>query len=461
MAEFTMPSLGADMDSGTLLEWLVEPGQHVQRGDIVAVVDTAKSAIEVEVFDEGTVEELLVEEGTVVPVGTPLARISSPGSASGAEIMTADRDKRHPDEQGHPESPVEGEHGSGATPREHRPATGQPALPPVRHLAHTLGVDLEDVRGTGPGGAVTRQDVLGAVEAREHRGPPARHRASPLARRLAREHGVDLSVVSGTARLGAIRAADVMRAVEAAAAPPEATGADTGRAAPRAASAGEDRQLAMRQAIAVLMARSAREIPHYYLQTSIDFSTAQDWLRETNAARRPMDRVLPAALLLTAAARAAQDVPSMNGYWQDDRFQPSAEVNLGVAISLRGGGLVTPAIVDAGQLSVDEVMARLVDMVKRARRGRLRQTELTAGTITVTNLGDTGADLVHGVIYPPQVALLGFGRIRPRAWAVGDMLAVRPVVEATLAADHRASDGHTGGLLLKAVERYIARPEDL
>lgn len=466
MGEFTMPSLGADMDSGTLLEWLVAPGQQVRRGDIVAVVDTAKSAIEVEVFEEGIVEELLVGEGAVVPVGTPLARIRTTASEpSSPSLGGADSDGPEPDGSGsglgHVDDTVR---------RDHLPVPGQTALPPVRHLAHTLGLDLATVRGSGPGGAVTRRDVLRAAPAVAGRAPRERLRASPLARRLAREHGVDLAGVSGTAREGAIRAADVMRVVDGPAAPgpqgvdmaaptdePREIGGDDNERSGTTA----DRQLAMRRAIAGLMARSAREIPHYYLQSSIDFSAAREWLKDTNATRRPADRVLPAALLLAATARAAHDVPSMNGYWEDDRFQPSTVVNVGVAISLRGGGLVTPAIIDAGQASVDEVMLRLKDLVTRARRGRLRQTELTAGSITVTNLGDAGVDLVHGVIYPPQVALVGFGRVRARPWAVGDMLAVRPVVEATLAADHRASDGHTGGRLLKAVERYITRPEEL
>jgi pyruvate dehydrogenase E2 component (dihydrolipoamide acetyltransferase) len=209
------------------------------------------------------------------------------------------------------------------------------------------------------------------------------------------------------------------------------------------------------------MARSKREIPHYYLRTQIDLDPAMRWLRDANQRRPVGERLVPAALLLTAAARAAKQVPEVNGFWVDGGFRPTDAVHLGVAISLRGGGLVAPAIHDADTLAVDEIMARLRDLVERARSGHLRQSEMADPTLTVTNLGERGTDEVLGVIYPPQVALIGFGRVVDRPWAVDGMLAVRPVVTATLSADHRVSDGHRGSRYLALVEELMQRPEEL
>jgi pyruvate dehydrogenase E2 component (dihydrolipoamide acetyltransferase) len=185
------------------------------------------------------------------------------------------------------------------------------------------------------------------------------------------------------------------------------------------------------------------------------------WMAETNASRTPRERLLPAALLLKASALAARAVPDLNGFWVDDAFRPSDRVHLGTAISLRAGGLVAPAIHDADLLSVDEIMGRLRDLVSRARSGHLRASEMAEPTVTVTSLGDQGAEAVFGVIYPPQVALIGFGRIVERPWASGGMLGVRPVVTASLAADHRASDGHRGGLLLATIDHALREPEKL
>jgi pyruvate dehydrogenase E2 component (dihydrolipoamide acetyltransferase) len=217
----------------------------------------------------------------------------------------------------------------------------------------------------------------------------------------------------------------------------------------------------MRHAIGELMSRSKREIPHYYLQRQIDMSRALAWLAQENLARPVPERLVPAALLLSAVAGAAADTQAMNGFWVDGRLQPAGAVHLGVAISLRGGGLIAPALHDADKKTLSELMTGLRDLVTRARTGRLRSSEMSDPTITVTNLGEHGVDLVHGVIYPPQVALVGFGDIRERPWAEGGMVGSRPVVIATLAADHRASDGHSGARFLTVIERRLQRPEEL
>ncbi|MFF3517912.1 2-oxo acid dehydrogenase subunit E2 [Streptomyces sp. NPDC002573] len=444
MAEFTMPSLGADMDEGTLQEWLVQPGALVHKGDPVAVVETAKSLIEVECFETGTMGKVLVEPGTTVPVGTPLALIE-PTAAEPRRPEKAERSDRAVEEP-----PVRPAH------RRPRPPLG--AGPLIRHLAEQSGIDLETLHGSGPGGRVTRTDVEQAAAAATG-ARPSRVRATPLARRLAAELGVDLTAVFGTGRESAIRAADVRKAAPgpAAAAPPP--GHVTAPVRPSRPS--EDRAAAMRQAIAGLMARANRDIPHYYLATTVDMAAAMDWLHEHNRRSPVAERLVPAVLLLKAAALAAREVPELNGFWTDDHFTAGEGVHLGVAVALRGGGLVAPALHDAETLELPQLMTALKDLVTRARAGRLRGSEVSDSSITVTNLGDQGVEAVFGVIYPPQVALVGFGRVVDRPCAVDGLLGVRPVVTATLSADHRATDGAVGSRFLTAVDRLLQNPEQL
>jgi pyruvate dehydrogenase E2 component (dihydrolipoamide acetyltransferase) len=285
-------------------------------------------------------------------------------------------------------------------------------------------------------------------------------RAVPRARLRAAELGVDLSALTGTGPDGVVTVADVEAATTA---PPVAPAvrAQPVEAQPVEKPAAVDKAAAMRAAIAALMARSKKEIPHYYLQTTVDLSHALDWVRQRNEGRGVADRLVPAAVLLKATALAVRRVPEVNGFFVDGGFRPSEHVHLGVAVALRGGGLVAPALHDADAMPMDELMAALKDLVARARAGRLRGSEMSDPTITVTNLGDQGVELVHGVIYPPQVALVGFGRVVERPWAVDGMLTVRPVLTATLAADHRVTDGHRGGLFLAAIETLLQKPEEL
>jgi pyruvate dehydrogenase E2 component (dihydrolipoamide acetyltransferase) len=209
------------------------------------------------------------------------------------------------------------------------------------------------------------------------------------------------------------------------------------------------------------MERSNRDIPHYYLGLDINMEHTLDWLRAENKKRPVTERLLYSVLLLKATALAAHEVPEVNGYFSDGEFRPSNEVNVGVAISLREGGLVAPALLNAAEKPLSQLMAELQDLVKRARSGRLRASEMSSSSITVTNLGELGVDFVYGVIYPPQVALVGFGKIVERPWAENGMLGVKPVITTTLAADHRASDGHRGGMFLTTINRLLQEPEHL
>jgi pyruvate dehydrogenase E2 component (dihydrolipoamide acetyltransferase) len=465
--EFTMPSLGADMDEGKLVEWLVKPGDVIAKGDLVAVVETAKAAIEVECFRSGVIDELIVAPGATVPVGAPLATMSAVAPLA-AEPPSEEAEA--------PPAPLPAAAPAPAPAAAAAAVPAPTAGPLIRRLAASLGVDLAAVEGTGRQGQITRADVQRAAAARppapapepptrEHP-PPAGMRVSPYTARLATELGIDLATVHGTGRDGAIRSDDV-RAAAAAPQPPAEPGIAAPAAAPKPAEVDAQRQAAAQRAEAArlttarLMARSKREIPHYYLRTDIDMTDALAMIRERNRELPVAERILPAALFLRATALAVVKVSELNGFWEDDHFIPGATVNLGVPVSLRGGGLITPALIDVAELGLTELAVRMRDLATRAKAGRLRGAEMTAATITVTNLGDLGVELVYGVIYPPQVALVGVGKIVERPWAVNGLLGIRSVATVTLSADHRATDGHTGARFLDAIGRSLSQPENL
>ena len=274
-------------------------------------------------------------------------------------------------------------------------------------------------------------------------------RISPAARKAAEELGVDPASVTGTGPGGRITIEDIQQAARAI---PEARQRTTG---------GDERYVRMRRAIATAMARSKREIPHYYLGSTIDMTCSLDWLSKENQKRSVEDRLLYGVLLIKAVARALHEVPELNSSWIDGREVKNSRINVGVAISLRRGGLIAPALLDADQRSLGELMKNFGDLVKRARIGSLRSSELSESTITVTSLGDQGVESVYGVIYPPQVALVGFGKIVEQPRCVNGHIAPRRILSATLSADHRVSDGHKGGLFLAAVDRLLQQPECL
>ena len=374
------------MESGTLVAWRIKPGDVVKRGDVVALVETDKGVIDVEIFADGKVERLLVEEGANVPVGTVLAQLD--GAAEPAAPMEAAA----------PTSVA-------ATVPQSRaaalPATPSPASSPEEH----------------------------------------RHKASPAARARARELGVDLSGIQGTGLGHAITIEDVVRAAASAhAAPPIYD---------------------MRQVIARAMTRSKREIPHYYLSLTSSFANARAFLDAHNAAAPIEARLLPSAVVLKAVAQAAKSMPEFNGFYRDDRFEPSSEVHVGMAIAMRGGRLVAPAILNADTKSLASVMGELRDLTTRVRAGHMRSSELALPTITVTALAEEGVDAVIPAIYPPQVAIVGVGSIVERPWVVEGQVKATPVVTLTVAADHRVTDGRAGARFLACIRDALQTPEKL
>ena len=209
------------------------------------------------------------------------------------------------------------------------------------------------------------------------------------------------------------------------------------------------------------MSRSKREIPHYYLEHQVDVTACEQWLTRTNATRPPENRLLIAALAIKSAALAARRFPAFNGFYLDGKFQPAAAVHVGVAIALRGGGLAAPALHDADRVSLDELMTSMRDLVQRMRAGRIRSSELSDPTITVSSLGERGVEALYGIIYPPQVAIVGFGKVVMRPWVVDGAIGPRSVVTITLSADHRVSDGHAGALFLAGIGDLLQEPEKL
>ncbi|MCC5974022.1 MAG: 2-oxo acid dehydrogenase subunit E2 [Rubellimicrobium sp.] len=409
MSIFTMPSLGADMEEGTLIEWLVAPGATVARGDIVAVVETQKGAIEIEIFEAGEIVDLIAAPGQTLPVGAPLATIRAPGEVLEDTAEAPPEAVVAPEAAPEPAAPM-------------MPATPDPAHAPAEEKA---------------------SGIL----------------ASPAAKARAAQAGIDLAGIAGSGPGGAVLLADVEAHLSTAPVQPEQPRTPATATAPKG-KPGLD-MAEMRRAIAAAMTRAKREIPHYYLSHRIDLQAAQDWMTAQNAERPPDERLLMGALLIRATVRALAKVPELNGRHEGADYIPSDTINCGMAVAMRGGGLIAPAIMDAQDKGLDGIMAAMRDLVARTRAGRLRNSEVTQGTLTVSSLGESGVDALFGVIYPPQVALVGFGSPRPEPVVQGGSVTARLCVTATLAADHRVSDGRRGATFLAEIDRLLQEPETL
>jgi pyruvate dehydrogenase E2 component (dihydrolipoamide acetyltransferase) len=364
MIELKMPSLVADMEAATLVEWFKQPGDHVQRGDIIALAETQRGAIEIEVFDEGIIGEQRVQPGREVPVGTVLATIFGLGeAASPLRIAT-------------PQKPVEGRPYS-------RRGSGRVPIAPARSV-HRTPANARSMSGNrlSPGFSAG-DDGDGVTEAPSEQEPTR----DKMARRDCSALDLD----------------------------------------------------EMRKAISAAMVQSHRDIPHYWVAHAIDATPLFDWL-DTKNARRPIERpLLYIAPLMKAVALALKEVPELNGHYEEGIFRPSPAVHVGFATPLRGGGLVAPAIRDADSMSVGKLMKAIADLAARARLGRLRSSEMTDVTVTLSNLCEGNADSVFPLIYPPQVATVGCGTAGPRPWILGDTVSVRQVIPVTLAGDHRVN----------------------
>lgn len=410
MGEFIMPSLGSQMIEAKLVQWYVKPGDSVKKGDIIGEIDTEKGLIDIEALEDGIINELRIKEGETVPVGAVMAvidndvekKVEIPGETS-ADIK----------ENGKSEKPELG--------REEPERPKVKASPLARRMAEDLQVDLNMITGSGPGGTIHKKDVE-AVAAEKVKEVPVKE-PEEKEKILTPEIQKDVTALKDVA------------------APPVTNG--------------------MRKAIAAAMSHSNREIPHYYLEADIDMKAALEWMEEINKKRPLKERLLPPVLLIKASANALAQVPELNGFWSDNTLHIKEGIHIGFTISLRRGGLIIPAILNADAKSLDEIKEEFVDMVMRAREGHLRTGEIGSATVTITSLGERGAGKVYGVIYPPQVALIGFGKVTHRPCAVDGAIGIRPVLSAVLAADHRATDGHTGSRFLEILDEQLQHPEKL
>ncbi len=390
--DFRLPSLGADMESATLVAWLKKPGDVVHRGEVIASVETEKGIIDIESYDAGTFAEILVSPGTKVPVGTPLAHLTLPPGVRPAAAAPEQAPALTPGPTPAPALPV--------------PTQGAPPVAPGAHAAHRAHI-------------------------------------SPAAHRRAHELGISLEELERFATGAIVHVGDV----EHYAARKPATPADA--------------REAMRTAIGNAMARSKREIPHYYLAHAVDFGPAQQWLGAYNERLPVKNRLLEAVLIIKAVAVAASRIEGFNGYYRDGRFERAPTVHIGSAIAVRGGGLVAPALLDAARKDLPALMQEFSELVTRVRAGHMRSGEFTAPTITVTSLGAEGVDVLYPIINPPQVAIVGAGAIREQPWIEQGRVVVRPVITLALAGDHRVTDGRAGARFLRTVAELLAHPEAL
>lgn len=397
--DITMPSLGSDMRDGMLVEWQISEGDHVNKGDIIAVIETNKGAIDMESYHTGTISQILAQPIVSLPVGSVLAR------------MEMDSDTVQLEPQVSQPSPIVQPQQSDIQP-----------TPPTTTTSTT---------------SLARQRVL----------------ASPVVRRIAQQNHWDLTSVKGSGPNHAVLLRDIADLTEHTSSAPTTCS--------EAVKPSGYNLPAMRVAIAEAMEKSKQKIPHYYLTLDIDLSLVTQWLRMENAKREPDDRILLLAVLLAATAKVLPKFPALNGFYSEGHFASSPNVHIGNVISLRGGGLVVPAIHDVNTLTLDATMNALRDITNRSRTGRLRSSELTDATITVTSIGERGSDTVLGVIYPPQVAIIGFGRSRQLPQVKDGKIEICDMINVSLSADHRVSDGSQGAKFLNALSNQLQKPDTL
>ncbi|OUR92082.1 dehydrogenase [Gammaproteobacteria bacterium 42_54_T18] len=416
-----MPSLGADMTEGMLVEWLIKEGDKVQHGDVIAVLETQKGAIDMEVYHDGIITQLLLQPVNTVPVGTVLATIEVIAAAEDTEEQSLNKSKQQSSttektvtEQITTEKIIDEPALLLADPLTEKPLT-------TTQQSHTQKVNIS-----------TNVDTV---------------LASPVVRKIAKVQKLDLSVIKGSGPNGAVILKDIAQITQ------------------KAVLTEGGLLTNMRSAISAAMTKSKQEIPHFYLSLDVSINKAQQWLQQANHDKTPKEHILLIALLLKAVALTLIKYPRLNGFYRDDCFEQASEINIANVISLRTGGVVVPALRNVEQLSVPEIMHALRDMTRRSRAiesgERLRSSELMNATITITNMGERGADRVFGIIYPPQVAIIGFGKVNKVPQVCGDKIDIGEQLTVCLSADHRVVDGMLAAKFLNSLAKKLQKPEQL
>jgi pyruvate dehydrogenase E2 component (dihydrolipoamide acetyltransferase) len=450
ISEVVMPQMGADMTEGTLIKWLKNEGEDVQRGEIIAEIETDKANVEIEAFGSGVFRVALAHEGDTVNVGEVIAIIAAPNddiskySANGA-APTATRAAAA---QG-PQPPPAADSSEPAPTAEAKgpPPTGeQPPTPAPPQ-------DVPPPQPDAPREA-RADDVTQPPSGVEAPASDARLRASPLARRIAGERGIDLRTIRGSGPDGRIVRKDV-----------EAASADVGQAGPPAvpqppSAAPATTAIApskMRQAIARRMSQSKREAPHYYLLLDIDMTDALAFRSQFNEAVGEANKASINDIIVRASALALQRHPAFNATIEGDQITQHGAQHICIGIAL-DDGLIAPAIIDAGAKPLSAIAAAARDLIDRAKNGKLKPAEMSDGTFTISNLGALGVETLVAIIQPPQTAILGIGAVAPRPIVRDGAVVVRQMMKVALSADHRVTDGAQGAEFLGEVKRLLEKP---
>ncbi|MBV9327373.1 MAG: 2-oxo acid dehydrogenase subunit E2 [Chloroflexi bacterium] len=479
-----MPVLSLTMEEGTVAEWLKDEGEAVARDEPLLMVEMDKGTVEVPAPAAGVVRRIVVQPGTTVPVRTVIAEIGAPGeelSAAGGpgDLSPAQAASAEAARTDAASARAEAEAGrTGASGRSAATAAGAAAnastniatarpgervfaSPRARMRARALGVDLAVLRGSGPSGRIVEADVLA------HRAAPpdeSRLVVTPLARRLAQERGVALADVRGSGPGGRVTQEDVLRAAATRPAEPvsQVTQADMLRAAAsRPAEPGVQPLSRIRRITAERMAASARAAARVSLFLDADFTEAVRFRQQLEpefnrlgVARLPWD-----AIVARAAALGLAEHRHLLAQWVDGQGLRIVDaVDVGVAVTLEPEGLVVPVLRQADRRSLRELAAELLELVSRARAGRLSPAEMQGGSFSITNLGAYRIDGFTPILNPPETAILGVGRIAERPVAVDGGIVARTMCTLSLSFDHRVVDGAPAAAFLARVAELLERP---
>jgi pyruvate dehydrogenase E2 component (dihydrolipoyllysine-residue acetyltransferase) len=431
MAEpIIMPKYEMSQEIGTIVEWTKQEGDSVKKGETILVVETDKVTMDVECPATGTIAGMRGEPGEQIPVTEIIGYVLKPGE----------------------ELPVE----KSSEPKSQTPAgetKSVDATPVAKRMAKEAGLDVANIKGTGPGGKVTKTDVEDALSKDESpvAAEAGKVRATPAARRIARENEIDLSAVAGSGPRARVQAADVMNAAAATPAPSRA-----------ARLAGESIPFSgMRKKIADRMVVSYQTAPHVYMTIKADMSIFQDFRSRLNARADKMGTAhfSATALLVKAVSWALLRNPILNSVLAGDTIQMQAETNIGVAVAL-DEGLIVPVVRNVEQLGLAEIAETVNDIVRRARSNALVPNEVLGGTFTISNLGAFGIEQFTAIINPGQTAILAVGAIQEEVVPDGDDgIAVVPMMRMTLGLDHRIADGASGARFLADLRDALQEPE--
>ncbi len=453
--EVTMPQMGADMTEGVVVRWLKQVGDEIKRGEIIAEIETDKATVELEAFESGTLKQIVVEEGETVPVGEVIAILGEAVEEVGAppeRLPSAKPADRHIDQRPS-EKPAE---------KQQAADEGPPGAQPAQVEAEEKSAPQPDQRPAATKTAERPAPEPGRAET------DGRLRISPVARRIASDAGIDPSQITGSGPDGRILRRDVEAAVAQAKGPAAGTAVAAGapsRAAPPAGSAAAgpfDLQplTRMRQAIARRMSQSKQWQPHYYLTLDVDMTDAMAFRKQFNEAAGEERRASINDLIVKACAIALERHPKFNGEFSEQGIKVYSAINIAVGVAL-DDGLIAPALLDVGNKSLGVIANEAKDLFERARSGKLSADEYSAGTFTITNLGAFGVETLVGIINPPQAANLGVGSVMPAPVVRDNQVVVRQVMKVALSADHRVTDGAEGARFIKEIQALLENPASL